>query len=119
MNDSDVGLQPPLLHVSLVTERARILGIVVNLAFDSLVNVLLVCFQTVESGKVISTDLTRDDDTAIVNLQMNLVRTARSEAFTTDLTGVSVFGLALMFNGDMSIEKLFGFVNLPTLTTLE
>ena len=104
MNDSDVGLQPPLLHVSLVTQRARIPGVVVNLAFDSLVNVLLVCFQTVKVGKVTPTDLTGDDYTALVDFYVCLVVTGLKKTLPTYFAGVFVHGLTLVFNCDMRLE---------------
>ena len=104
--------------VSLATLRAR-KGGYVYLSLDALMHTPLVCFQTFESSIITPTNLTGDDNTTVVNLHMRLVFESLDKLFTTDLTSMSVLGLALMYNSDVSLEELFVSVLLPTVTALE
>ena len=69
MDDFHVLHQFSLFCVSLVALRARV-PIVLFLSLDALVHVFLVGFQSLEIGKVSPTNLTGDDDTAVVNLHV-------------------------------------------------
>ena len=103
MDDSDVPPQFAPVRKILATVGA---GKGVDLArmFDPLVNVLLVCFQTAEIGKITPTDLTGDDDTALVDLHVNLVEIGLDKLLTTDCTGVFVLGLTLVCDCDVCFE---------------
>ena len=104
MDDSDVPPQFAPVRKSLATVGA---GKGVHLArmFDPLVNALLVCFQTAEIGKITPTDLTGDDDTALVDLHVGLV-ISLVNIFTTDFTSAFVLGLGLtlVYSFNVSLE---------------
>ena len=106
-----------LVSISLATLRAGE-AVYLALTLDALVHVLLVCFQTVEARKVTPTNLTGDDDTAVVNLHVNIVLVGLNKLLITDCTDVLVLGLALVFNSDVCLEERFVSKHLSTLTTL-
>ena len=103
MDDSHVAPQFALLLENLATLRARICVNFTNWS-NALMHKLLVFLQIVVIGKMSSTDLTGDDNTAIVNLHVCLVMTGLHEMVATDFTGVFVLGLALMNNSDMLLQ---------------
>ena len=118
VDDSHVARQFVFVLVNLATLRAGIF-IYFALTLDAFMLELLVSFQTVKAGKVSPTGFTGDDNTAVVNLHVCLILESLDKVFTTDLTGVSVLGLALMYNSDVSLEELFVSEHLPTVTALE
>ena len=101
MDDSHVAPQFVLFLENLATLRARICVNFTNWS-DALMHNLLMCFQTIVIGKMSSTDLTGDDDTAIVNLHVGFVKTGLHKLVATDFTGV--FVLAFMYSGDMLLQ---------------
>ena len=117
MDDSHVARQFALVPIGLATLRT---GKGVNLArwFDALVHALLVCFQTVEVGKVTPTDLTGDDDTAIVDLHVELVEIGPHELLATYCTSMFVLGLTPMFKSNVFLELWRCGIHLPTLAAL-
>ena len=116
MDHSYVDLQLSFVLVNLLTLGA---GIGVDLSLDPLMEGPLVSFQTFETGKVTATDLTGDDNTAIVNLHVRLVFGSLGELLTTELTSVFVLGLTLMDNSDVSLQYLFVDVLLTAVNALE
>ena len=118
MDDSHVARQTLLVLVRIFTLRTGKVNL--PLTFDPLVHVFLVCFQTVEIGKVTPADLAGDDYSALVNTaHVELVEIGLDKLLATDLTGVFVLGLTLVCDSDVCIEVCFGSEHLATVITLE